>query len=462
MPVLAGIMLPHPPLMVAEIGRGEEAIIDQTKKACINATKFLSSFEPETVIISSPHTTNYTDYFHISPGSEASGSFADFAAPQVAFKVRYDEEFVLELLALAKEQAFPATSLGEKNPALDHGTMLPLYFLGQQCKKSVKIVRIGLSGLSLADHYRFGQLIQRTAKKLNRKIAYIASGDLSHMLKAKGPYGFSKEGPEYDTRIMEVMGKADFGKLFDFSENFLNKAAECGHRSFVILAGVLDGLEIEAKELSYQSVTGVGYGVCTFKVKGKNPSRAFLNIWETLEKEKIAKARSSEDAYVLLARTTIESYIKSGKIPTLSQNLSKDLPEKRAGVFVSIHKGGQLRGCIGTISPCYASIAEEIQHNAIAASTKDPRFPAVQPDELPFLDYSLDVLSEAEAISSLSELDPQRYGVIVSSGSKRGLLLPMLEGVDTAEEQVSIARKKAGIGANEKIQLERFEVVRHT
>jgi AmmeMemoRadiSam system protein A len=135
--------------------------------------------------------------------------------------------------------------------------------------------------------------------------------------------------------------------------------------------------------------------------------------------------------------------------------------EERAGVFVSLKKHGQLRGCIGTIAPTCPSIADEIIQNAISAGTKDPRFSPVRESELDDIVYSVDVLGEPEPVDDVSQLDVIRYGVIVSSGYKRGLLLPNLEGVDTVEQQVEIARQKAGIGRNEDYSLERFEVIRH-
>ena len=130
-------------------------------------------------------------------------------------------------------------------------------------------------------------------------------------------------------------------------------------------------------------------------------------------------------------------------------------------MFVSLKKHGQLRGCIGTISATTESIAAEIIQNAISAGTNDPRFDPVRPDELDDLVYSVDVLSEAEDIKSPDELDEKRYGVIVTSGHRRGLLLPNLPGIDTVREQIAIARRKANIRENEKSTLQRFEVVRH-
>jgi AmmeMemoRadiSam system protein A len=135
--------------------------------------------------------------------------------------------------------------------------------------------------------------------------------------------------------------------------------------------------------------------------------------------------------------------------------------EQRAGVFVSLHKHGRLRGCIGTTSAVTSCIAEEIRRNAVSACSEDPRFDPVTANELDELEISVDVLGAAEPISSTTQLDPKRYGVIVSRSYKRGLLLPNLDGVDTVEEQVSIAKRKAGIGEHESVSLQRFEVVRH-
>ena len=168
----------------------------------------------------------------------------------------------------------------------------------------------------------------------------------------------------------------------------------------------------------------------------------------------------SKSALVELAGKTIEVYIKEKKIVEPPVELSGDMSGK-AGVFVSIKKHGELRGCIGTFAPVTENIAKEIIRNAIAASTEDPRFPPVTVDELPDLDISVDVLSAPEKVSSTGELDAKKYGVIVVAGGRRGLLLPDLEGVNTPEEQIAICRRKGGIGENEPVELYRFEVKRY-
>jgi len=163
---------------------------------------------------------------------------------------------------------------------------------------------------------------------------------------------------------------------------------------------------------------------------------------------------------VRLARETIEHYVRARKAISPPEELTREM-KQRAGAFVSLHKRGALRGCIGTIQPTSSNVAQEVIQNAISAATRDPRFPPVQASELEDLEISVDVLYPPEPIESIDELDPKRYGVVVESGWRRGLLLPDLEGVDTAEYQVEIARRKAGISLHEPVQLYRFEVKRY-
>ena len=163
---------------------------------------------------------------------------------------------------------------------------------------------------------------------------------------------------------------------------------------------------------------------------------------------------------VKLAKDTIEEYVRNGDIIKPPSDLSAEMTGE-AGVFVSIKKKGELRGCIGTLQSTRESIALEIIQNAVSAATHDPRFPPVTSSELDKLAYSVDVLSKPERISGKEELDTKKYGVIVKSGEQKGLLLPDLEGVDTPEEQIRIAAMKAGIHSAEEIELYRFEVKRY-
>ena len=472
MTIKAGFMVPHPPMIVPEIGRGSEAQIRETTDAYERVADEIAAIDPDTILITSPHSIMYADYIHISPGDGAKGSFAQFGAPKVNFDARYDSELVSSICRIAEEKNFPAGTMGEREKDLDHGTMVPLWFIEKAYDKAGKdkryeIVRTGLSGLSLADHYRFGQMIAEAAGgteaagESGKSVVIVASGDLSHKLQEDGPYGFAKEGPEYDERIMDVCGRGAFGELFDFSESLCESAAECGHRSFVIMAGAFDGVDVDAKAISHQDITGVGYGVCSFYPGDANEDRRFLDMYLRRTEEELAAKIANEDPYVKLARKSVESYVLGREHIDIPEDLPEEMIEGKAGAFVSIHKQGALRGCIGTTGPTTDCIAQEIIDNAISASTRDPRFPPIGPEELGYLEISVDVLGEPEDISSEDELDVKRYGVIVSSTGKRGLLLPDLEGVDTVEQQIDIAKQKAGIHRFESIRLQRFEVTRH-
>lgn len=477
MGLVGAFMVPHPPIIIPEIGRGKEDEIRDTIKSYERVADMVAEMKPDTIVVSTPHSVMYSDYFHISPGQRAEGSFADFGADEVRIEADYDQAFVKKLCVLAANENIDAGVGGEKSPYLDHGTMIPLYFI---TKKYVDfdLVRIGLSGLPLAEHYRLGMLIKQASRELNRRVVYIASGDLSHKLKTDGPYGFVPDGPVYEERIMDVMGRAAFGELFEFDELFLEKVAECGHRSFVMMAGALDKTSVKVDRLSHEGTFGVGYGVCTYEVLDEDGSnRDFLRQFEEKEEKRRNRRREKEDVIVRLARKTVETYIREHrelKYEDIKEDLKREgdgaeggelidiLEKSRAGVFVSLHKDGRLRGCIGTIAPVRDSVAKEVIENAISASTRDPRFLPVEVGELNRLEYSVDVLSPAEDISSPDELDVKKYGVIVTNGNRRGLLLPNLDTIDTVEEQIAIAKKKAGIAHDEEVNLKRFEVIRHT
>lgn len=460
MSIVAAFMVPHPPMIVPAVGKGSEKQVEKTIRAYEKVADEIAALKPQTIIISSPHSISYSDYFHISPGAKAIGSFAEFRAPEVKFELEYDQELVNLIAQKAEDKGFPAGTLGEKKTELDHGTMVPLWFITKKYR-DFKLVRTGLSGFDLLKHYEYGMMIRDAVEDLNRRVVYVASGDLSHKLQEYGPYGFAEEGPVYDERIMDVCSGARFGELFDFDENFCEKAAECGHKSFVIMAGALDGVVIEAKQYSHEDVTGVGYGICSFMPKGKDEARHFLSDRLNHEEKALEDKREKSDAYVKLARASAEYYVKNGKVMEVPDWVPDEILNAKAGAFVSVHKFGALRGCIGTILPTKDNLAQEIIRNAVSAVSEDPRFEAVEPGELKWLEINVDVLSEPEKIKSKDELDVKKYGVIVQSGYKRGLLLPDLDGVDTVDQQVSIAMRKGGISPGDKIELLRFEVVRH-
>lgn len=247
MTILASFAVPHPPIILPEVGQGEEEKIRKTIAAYDTVMEKAAGLQPDTLIITSPHGEMYMDYFHIAPGPTARGDFAQFRAPQVELSVRYDRDLASLIAEEARKAGIPAGFEGERDPALDHGTMIPLYFYRKYGSlDKVKVVRIGLSGLGPDVHYLFGRCIREAVEKLGRRAVFIASGDLSHKLKEDGPYGYVPEGPVFDRQCTEALGQGDFFRLLTLDHFLCTRAAECGLRSFWIMAGAWDGDECES------------------------------------------------------------------------------------------------------------------------------------------------------------------------------------------------------------------------
>lgn len=493
MSILAGYAVPHPPLIIPSVGRGEERGIQTTIDAYREIARRIVALQPETIVISSPHAPLYRDGFHVTTDEVLNGSMEAFRASETTLKAKIDTALTDEIIQTAQQSGIVVAPSTWRDRDMDHATFIPLYFIEQAYKEAgispeYKVVRVGLSALSSEVHRQFGHAIARAIDRTQRRCVWVASGDLSHKLKTEGPYGYVPEGPELDRQLCDLFRSGALEKLFELDEYFCECAAECGVRSFQIMAAALEMMYpqgVSSELLSYEGPFGVGYAVAAFEtampedcdVTDCNSKVAHNNTNETLSHDGTARASDEvSDPYVALARASVETYIKTGRALKLSDYqkqvgrlygkdanmLPEEMLSQQAGVFVSIHEWGELRGCIGTIAPTTNCIAEEIIQNGISASTRDPRFPAIEEYELDQLEISVDVLSEAEPVSSLEELDVKRYGVIVTKGFRRGLLLPNLEGVDSVEDQVAIAKQKAGIRVDDRdVELERFEVIRH-
>ena len=458
--IIKAYALPHPPLAIPSIGRGQEKGIKKTVDSLNEVATEIASLSPDTIIFVTPHNIIYSDYFHISPGREAEGGFSRFNDHTTHLEARYDTALASEIIRLATAEEISAGYSGERDKSLDHGVTVPMWFINR-LYTDYEIVRISQSGMSPSEHYRLGRLIALASDNLNRRTILIGSSDMSHKLAADGPYGYAPEGPQFDTAVIKALSDGDFLSLLKIPDALRECAAECGYNSLTTLAGLFDCMKVSAKVLSYEGPFGVGYAVASFTPDGANEKCNILDQFTEFTLSDALNNRKSEDSYRALARASLEYSVKTGEKLPLPDNLPDEMLTKKAGIFVSLSMNGSLRGCIGTISPVTDCVAYEIIQNAVSAGLHDPRFERVTVQELQLLTYKVDVLSPPESISSLCELDIKRYGVIVSNGHRRGLLLPNLEGVDTVEEQVAIARRKAGIDKTAPIALERFEVTRH-
>jgi AmmeMemoRadiSam system protein A/AmmeMemoRadiSam system protein B len=492
--VFAGIA-PHPPIMVPEVGREAAEQVRGSIEAMQELTRRIIESGAETLILISPHAPLEARSFVAYVDAQLYGDFANFRAPETKIEIPLDRELLEAIASAAAEQSFEV--VGIQGYELDHGTAVPLYFILRNGWHG-RVVALGYNFLSDEDHLRFGACIKRAVDTLARPVAFIASGDLSHRLKPDAPAGYFKDAHFFDEEIIESLRACEPARIVNIDQKLRKAAGECGYRSMLVAFGATQEIEPACEVLHYEAPFGVGYLVAqlTGKARASVEEQRTTQTSETepelesgvkqmnkpennespeqfVEDEEGAKRLDESEAenfienedgaeLPALARRTIETFVREQRVIDAPSRAST-LLKQRAACFVSIKTlDGDLRGCIGTIEPARNTLAEELIANAISAATRDPRFPPVAARELPNLRYSVDVLSAPEP-TEFSELDPAIYGVIVEdeSGSRRGLLLPDLEGVETATQQVEIAARKAGIKGGVPLKLFRFRVHRY-
>lgn len=430
--------------MVPEVGRDAIAEVSDSIGAMADLTERVIASGAQSIVIISPHAPLEPNAFVAYDGPQLYADFANFRAPTATVHAALDDELLSEITRAAAEESLLVMKIGGYD--LDHGTAVPLYFL-QHNGWQGKVVALGYSFLPNDEHIRFGQCVRRAIEKLGRPVAFIASGDLSHRLKRDAPAGYNANAHYFDEEIVDAIHRGHTKRIVEVDQEMRRQAGECGYRSILVALGVAENSAPACEVISYEAPFGVGYLVAQLVAATADDS----------------SSSSGASEIPALARRVIETFTATGKIIDPPEPLS-DLLAARAGCFVSIktHEG-DLRGCIGTVEPLKDSLAEEIIVNAISAATRDPRFPPLRKEELPDVKYSVDVLSAAEP-TTLEELDPKIYGVIVEeeSGSRRGLLLPNLAGIDDAAHQVEIASRKAGIKPGAAVKLFRFRADRYS
>jgi AmmeMemoRadiSam system protein A/AmmeMemoRadiSam system protein B len=458
-------LLPHPPIIIPEAGKGEEKKINATSESFYSIGKDIAEKGPDTIVLITPHGTMFQDAIALSYEDEVSGNLKKFGVSGVNIKVTINKALTSKIYELAYNERIPSVMVTNSilrnyniSLSLDHGALVPLYFINKYYN-NYKLVHITYTALSDIDLYKFGMCISEAVEELNENVILIASGDLSHKLRENGPYGIDPAGEKFDKEFLHYLEKGDVKGVFTIDKKVIHDAGECGRRSIAILLGSLEGKKFNGERLSYESTFGVGYGVMKFNIISEGSSK--LEELEALRRENLERRKNIRNPYVKLAIESLTTYLKTSKeLEQIPSYVTEEMKNLKRGVFVSLKKHENLRGCIGTIFPVTNSVAEEIIRNAIEAGVNDPRFNEVEEDELEDIVFSVDVLTEPEATKK-EELNPKKYGVIVSCKGRRGLLLPDIEGVDTVEQQLSIALEKAGIGPYEGYEIEKFKVIRH-
>ena len=465
MNLLMGYIVPHPPILI--VGDVEEkAQVASTIKAYQRVKEEIRSSDAELIVLITPHGPVFVDGLCVYDGEQLNGDFSKFGHREITGIWDNDIEFVECLQEKSSENGVPLVKMDQQlieefnlTSSLDHGAMVPLYLLGEALEgKKVVVINYGL--LQVDALYQFGRQITATLEAQNKKGVVIASGDLSHYLSESGPYGYRKEGEVFDQMYVQAFEDSDLKNLLFVDPVLLEQAGECGKRSIEILLGTFDYCDFTSEKFSYEAPFGIGY--LLGRLMPKNSASSKMEEVLQLKKEILHAQHNGESDVVQLARAAIKHYLIEGRTYAIQEKLSIEASGKRSGVFVSLKDAGGLRGCMGSTGGIAPTVEEEIVDMAIKAATRDPRFNPVEPEELEGLTISVDILSASEEVGDKSELDPKNYGVIVSSGYKQGLLLPNLEGIDTVEDQLSIALNKAGINPDqETYKMYKFTVKRY-
>lgn len=465
--------MPHPPILIQTIGEGKELAAENTLSAMNELAKMIEKERPETIIFISPHGNSFSNGTCILYEEMLTGHLGNFGHPEITFQKKVNTELSQEIYDKLEAKDITTILMDKVSKKqynvkvnLDHGVLVPMSFIDTYYT-NYSIVHITPGFTSFEEQYLIGKIIGDTIHAYDKKVLIVCSGDLSHALCDQGPYDYHPQGPVFDATVKNSIENKDPLSLIFLENSFVEEAAQCGLRSFIIGFGTMDGYYYSSNVNSYEGPFGVGY-LTGYLCKTEEATSSLLPVIHDKKYNQYLQRTKKEDDYILLARKSIENYVKTGKRLSLDYVKSNFVGSffdhclsKKSGAFVSIHKFGKLRGCIGTISASSEHLIDEIIYNSISACSKDPRFDAIKEDELLDLEVKVDILYEKEAIHSRDMLDVHRYGVIVEKGGKRGLLLPNLEGIDEVDEQVHIAMQKAGIESEEGIKLYRFEVERH-
>jgi len=426
---LAGALVAHPPIMVAEVGGAESQRVRATADAMRELDGMLSTVDAALAVVVSPHSPSSMTSLPVRRAAHAVGDLARFRAPQVRVEAEVDVALASSLVVDGQRAGFSLTWAEETE--LDHGVVVPLHALPRTMANK-RCIFLGVSGWPLSRFVEFGGWLQGRLR--GRSAILIASGDLSHRLTPDAPYGFRPQGPLFDRLVIDALRTRTWEQIEALDPDLVEEAGECGLRPLAILLGAGRAANLDSQVLSYEGPFGVGYPVVAFSAS------AATNVVLDIQ---------------TLSRQAIDTYLRTRQLIHPPEPIPTELQAPSA-VFVTLRKDGELRGCVGSVRPTEATAAHELIRYAVASAVRDPRFDPVRLDEVSALTIKVQLLDMPEPVTDIAKLDPHIFGIIVRRGDRQALLLPDIDGIDTPEQQVLAACEKAGIDRHAPLQLERF------
>jgi MEMO1 family protein len=442
-PFSCSLLMCHAPVVIPEVGGDRGARAAATTAAMAQAAGVLVAGHPEVVILVSPHAPRRKGSWGIAEGPSVSGDFTSFGAPDCGVLLPLARPAAALIARAAAARGL--RSHGFPGDALDHGALVPLRFLAAAGWRGPTLVIAFPIRPELDDARRLGAALADAALASGRRWALVASGDMSHRLTPGAPAGYDPRATDFDLAVHAAIEAGDLEAALSVDDELRDLAAE----------DVLDPLAVAAaaigdtggrRVLSYQAPFGVGYLIAVLCEQAEAAAATPpAPAGETGPRALLRVARAAIAAH--LERTPYRPpEIALGDIPT-------------GGVFVTLFAPGrELRGCIGHIGP-EENVIVEVAECAVASATGDVRFAPVTRAELDTLTVEVSLLGALES-ASVADLDPLRWGIVVSQGRRRGVLLPAIDGVDSVEDQLAVACRKGHVDRSAPFQIERFSVLK--
>jgi AmmeMemoRadiSam system protein A len=444
--VVCAVLMPHAPILVPGVGGDRGGAAAASRRAMRAAAKSVMSHRPETLVLISPHSPRRPQAFGLWADDLLQGSFAELDAPQVEVSLPLDQPLAQAIAAEMHARGLETWMI--RHCPLDHGALVPLWFLAEAGWAGPTVI-LGLNHPGDGGLTALGEAIAAAAQSLPRRLAVVASGDMSHRLTANAPCGFHPLAHQFDETFIHLVRAGDYRKLEKIAPELRELAAEDAVDSTLIAVSAVNWQTTGHQVLNYEGPFGVGYGVAVLFTEKSHSSGA-----ETAESP---VGKNAGTMLPGLARRSVETALRG----------SYELPPAPAdkylstthGVFVTIRqRDGKLRGCMGTFEPVCPNVVAETWRSARLAALQDNRFSPVTAEEMDGLRFEVNVLHSREEVTLENELDPRRYGVVVSTSDGRsGLLLPGIKEIRTPEQQLCLARKKGWISPDEPITIQRFQ-----
>src|SRR4029077_3105820 len=356
---VAGALVAHPPILLAEVGGAQSQRVRSTADALRELDGILSNVDADLAVVISPHSPSSMTSLPVRRGANAGGNLARFRAPDVQVVAQVDVALATALIADGQRAGF--SLIWAEETELDHGVVVPLHSLPRTMTNK-RCIFLGVSGWALHRFIEFGIWLQ--GRLHDRFAILIASGDLSHRLTPDAPYGFRPEGPVFDRLGVDALREREWKRIEGLDPDLVEEAGECGLRPLGILLGAARAAGLDSQVLSYEGPFGVGYPVVAFTATpvAGTASKPVLDIQA-------------------LGREAIETYLRTRRLIEPPQPIPPDLLAPSAA-FVSLYKDGELRGCVGSVHPTEATAAHELIRYAVASAVRDPRFDPVRLDEV--------------------------------------------------------------------------------